>query len=346
MIKYKTMRNSALIRKLVQNLLSGLSDRQKDVLTGRYGLDGNAVLTLAEIGEKYGITRERVRQIESLALGAVKQNLESGEVKKVVDSAAAIVKKFGGVRKDELLLTDLECSGEEMPHLTFLLEASNKCRLCKEDKDFSSYWHINSESKNRAAEFIKRLQNYLKDKKTEIIEHKNFDKLFAQAIKPHNLQDAVAMNFVSISKKFGHNTFGDFGLTEWPEIVPQNAKDWAYLVLKKNQKPLHFSDISGEIRKHRKDAQTNTQTVHNELIKDDRFVLVGRGTYGLREFGILPGVAKDVIKHFLKKQGPLKSKEVVQFVLQERAFKENTILLNLQDKKHFKRLDDGRYTLV
>lgn len=340
------MKNSALIRKLVQNLLSGLSDRQKDVLTGRYGLDGRPVLTLAEIGQKYGITRERVRQIESLALADVRQNLERGEAKKFADFAISVIKKFGGVRKEELLLTDLECSNEEMPQLTFLLEASDKCRLCKEDRDFSSYWHIDSKNKNQAADFIKRLQNHLKDKKTEVIERKNFNKLFAEITKPHNLQDTVAMNFVSISKKFGHNSFGDFGLTDWPEIIPQNAKDWAYLVLKKTQKPLHFSEISEEIRKHRKNARTNTQTVHNELIKDDRFVLVGRGTYGLKEFGILPGVAKDVIKHFLKQQGPLKSKEIVQCVLQKRTFKENTILLNLQDKKHFKRLDDGRYTLV
>lgn len=340
------MKNSTLVRKFVRNLLDGLSDRQKAVLIGRYGLDGEAVLTLAKIGERYNITRERVRQIESLALANIRPDLGRGEVKKFVDSAIETIKKIGGVRQEGLLLSDLDCANEDAPHLTFLLEASNKCRLYKEDKNLSSYWHLDSGRKNQALNFIKRLQNYLKDKKTEVVEHKSFDKLFAQVIKPHNLQDTVAMNFVSISKKFGHNSFGDFGLTEWPEISPQNAKDWSYLVLKKSQKPLHFSEISKEISKYRKDRVTNTQTVHNELIKDDRFVLVGRGTYGLQEFGILPGVAKDVIKHFLKKHGPLRSKDLVQFVLQERTFKENTLLLNLQNKRHFKRLDDGRYTLA
>ncbi len=74
-------------------------------------------------------------------------------------------------------------------------------------------------------------------------------------------------------------------------------------------------------------------------------MLVGRGTYGLREFGILPGTAREVIGHFLKKHGPMKSNEVVQMVLQERTFKENTLLLNLQNRKHFQRMDDGRYTV-
>jgi len=85
--------------------------------------------------------------------------------------------------------------------------------------------------------------------------------------------------------------------------------------------------------------------VHNEIIKDDRFVLVGRGIYGLQEFGILPGTAREVIAHFIKREGPLSSTEVVKFVLQKRFFKEGTILINLQNRSFFKRLEDGRYTL-
>jgi len=86
--------------------------------------------------------------------------------------------------------------------------------------------------------------------------------------------------------------------------------------------------------------------VHNELIKDDRFVLVGRGTYGLREFGILPGTAREVITHFLQNQYALASRDLVKLVLQQRQFKENTLLLNLQNRKYFKRLPDGKYTIL
>jgi len=87
-------------------------------------------------------------------------------------------------------------------------------------------------------------------------------------------------------------------------------------------------------------------TTHNELIKDDRFVLVGRGIYALREWGYTPGMVKDVIKDIIEKHGPLTKEEVVEKVKRERHVKDSTIKVNLQDSKLFKRLDDGRFTLV
>jgi hypothetical protein len=116
-------------------------------------------------------------------------------------------------------------------------------------------------------------------------------------------------------------------------------------VTKREGKPLHFTELVTHINRYRKSKITNVQTVHNELIKDNRLVLVGRGTYGLKEFGILPGTAREVIQHFIQKHGPLPAKEVVKLVLAERMFKEGTLLINLQNKDFFKRLGDGRYGL-
>lgn len=151
-------------------------------------------------------------------------------------------------------------------------------------------------------------------------------------------------NYVSISKKFDKNVFGDFGLKEWPEIEPKVIRDKSYLVLKKKQQPLHFSKIANEIGEMGIDENpAHVQTVHNELIKDNRFVLVGRGIYGLKEHGYEGGTVKEVIEKILDNQGPLHSEEVVKLVNQKKILKENTILLNLQNKDNFKRLDDGRY---
>ena len=144
------------------------------------------------------------------------------------------------------------------------------------------------------------------------------------------------------------NQYGETGLSSWSEINPKTARDWAYLVLKKGQKPLHFTEITEHInavRAHRLNKKTNYQTVHNELIKDERFVLVGRGVYGLEEFGIMAGTAREVMGNILNDHGPLKPKALIQLVLERRMFKENTLLLNLQNRKHFKRLDDGRYVV-
>jgi hypothetical protein len=92
--------------------------------------------------------------------------------------------------------------------------------------------------------------------------------------------------------------------------------------------------------------KTNFQTVHNELIKDARFVLVGRGVYALKEWGYEPGTVKDVISQVLKKaKQPLSQDEVLKRVLSQRLVKESTILLNLGNKKCFLKSENGRYSV-
>jgi len=134
------------------------------------------------------------------------------------------------------------------------------------------------------------------------------------------------------------------GLRDWPEICPMTVRDKIYLVLKKYGKPLHFEDIAHHINKVGFDRQPAlAPTVHNELIKDDRFVLVGRGLYGLREFGYEPGTAREVIAKVLKSEGPLTPPQLVAQVNKQRFFKPNTVLINLQNRAFFERTPDGKY---
>jgi hypothetical protein len=166
-------------------------------------------------------------------------------------------------------------------------------------------------------------------------------------IKLHKLEKEVANHYLAISKKFGKNIYGDFGLTDWEEVSPKVSRDWIYLILKKASRPLHFGEIATEIRRIRPSKKTNTQTIHNELIKDKRFLLVGRGIYGLRESDQLPaGTIRDILIHILKTEGPMKPKELITKVLKNRIFKETTILFNLQNKKYFERMPSGEYSVA
>lgn len=330
-----------------------MSDRQKEIINKRYGLMAPEILTLEELGKKYGITRERVRQIEAVALNQIRKAGQNNPVfNKLIELVVNYLKKFGGLRREDLLLVDfkyLAKNSESIDFLTnqlrFLFEASDKINYSALNDNFHAYWYLTEENRNQAFAFVKNLKSTLKNKKEEILDHKKFDELFNRVIKPHRLQDSIAMNYASISKDFAVNYYGDFGLSKWREIVPKTARDWAYLVLKKENKPLHFTDLAKYIAQIRKNKKTNPATVHNELIKDERFVLVGRGIYGLKDFGIIAGTAKEVMRHFLKKYGPLKPKELFRLVLAKRTFKPNTLLINLQNKKNFKRLLDGRYTI-
>ena len=133
----------------------------------------------------------------------------------------------------------------------------------------------------------------------------------------------------------------------WPTVNPKNIRDKIYVILSENGKPLHFSDIAGSIKDSdfkRKDV--TTQAIHNELIKDKRFVLIGRGIYALKEWGYSQGTVADVIASVLKKEGgPLHRDEIVKRVLKSRQVKETTILLNLQGKPQFKRVAKATYEL-
>lgn len=342
------------VSKLVANLLSGLDKRQREVLEGRYGLkDGNA-RTLAEIGEAHNITRERVRQIESGATQQLRGLSQKGDFGQFVKTVKDHLKNIGGVRRESLLFADLKMMVAD-PNTAnfgnkahFLMEVSGEFKFVPDDSDLHSYWALSAEDNKKALSFVAKLEKLMEGKKDEMVTHGNIDKAIGETADSHNLKDLIALNYIAISKNFHVNNFGDFGLSHWPEVNPRTVRDWAHLVLKKHKQPLHFEEIAEMINKVRKDSgkQAHPQTVHNELIKDTRFVLVGRGMYGLQEFGLMPGTAREVMARILKQRGPLTPKELLNLVLKERMLKKNTVMINLQNRKHFKRMEDGRYTTL
>jgi len=105
---------------------------------------------------------------------------------------------------------------------------------------------------------------------------------------------------------------------------------------------MHFTEVAKAIAKYF-DKRAHTATTHNELIKDKRFVLVGRGLYALTEWGYSAGIVREVITEILKKHGPLTKEEIIERVLRERYVKPNTIVVNLQNPAYFKRTPEGKF---
>ena len=111
---------------------------------------------------------------------------------------------------------------------------------------------------------------------------------------------------------------------------------------------MHFSEIAKEIKESSfKRKNVTVQAIHNELIKDPRFVLIGRGIYALSSWGYKKGTISEIIVSILEKSSdPMTREEIVKQVLKVRKVKETTILLNLQNKKLFKKIDRNSYTLL
>lgn len=329
------------IDQFINQLFEGFTPKQRKVLAGRFGLKNGKRSTLQEIGDELGITRERVRQIEEQTIGKIRTTVRE-DAKELVNLAVKHLEAEDGVRRDEEFIKEIKKAISDThtkyidQKLHFIFVTAGAPLFRKEDDNFHAYWYVSEASKKGFLDFTKQITQFFKNgDKNQILREKSYLALTKQLSSTH---------FLTIPKHFGVNVFGDMGLREWPEIEPKTIRDKAYLVLKKHGQPLHFENVAKFINEYGLDKKkAHMQTVHNELIKDTRFVLVGRGMYGLKEHGFEPGTVRDVIVNLLKKHGSLSSNEVVTLVNKQRFLKENTILLSLQNRKHFKRLDDGKY---
>jgi hypothetical protein len=341
-----------MIQKLFDTIIARLPKRQKEIVAQRFGVFGAKQKTLAKLGEKYGITRERVRQIESVAIKTIAQAAHREPVLvSASEKSCAYLAEHGGTRRNDVLLKELGAiiNDRFVPpeYIELLFAVFKKPSFLVENKELRGLWYLDAESLKRNREVVKKFAKFLRGKKEELVERGEFHKIFSQATRMHRIKDHVALNYLANAKQFAVNPFGDFGLSAWPEIVPKTIRDKSYLILKKKKAPMHFREIARAIADIGFDAKgAHPQTVHNELIKDRRFVLVGRGLYSLREFGIIPGTTREILRHILKKHGPLPLDTVVQLVGQQRILKHNTILLNLQNKKYFKRNTQGMYHIA
>lgn len=331
----------------VKALLKSLPPRAQEVIVKRYGLGKSPEkMTLEAIGKTYGITRERVRQIENYAIANIQKSKEYGEQSVAFRELETAMSDMGGIIAEEDLLDSFSKDLSTQNHIYFLLVLGRTFKWQKEDEHFKHRWHVDDATSKKVEEALKKLYKNLKD--DDIIPESEMIDTFLNHIEGLNDQyrnNEILKRWLSISKKVGKNPLGEWGVSHSPNIKAKGMRDYAFLVIRKHGSPIHFREVAKQIEKlfNRK---AHVATTHNELIKDPRFVLVGRGLYALSEWGYISGVVKDVIKKVLEKHGPLTKREVIEKVLKERYVKENTILVNLQNPKYFKKDKDGRYSVV
>jgi hypothetical protein len=334
-------------KQVTKRLLSVLSPRACDVIVKRYGLGDRAKrMTLEAIGEQYDITRERVRQIENYALGAIRKSEAYAKESAVFEELKEEMLFFGAIVSEEQFLDHLSKDASTRNHFHFLLVVGEAFEKRKEDDHFSHRWHVDSDVAETIEVALKKLYEGLSDE--ELVAEGEIIATFLGHIKDlseHYQTEEMIKRWLSISKKIGSNPLGEWGLASSPSITPKGIRDYAYLTIRHHGSPLHFTEVAKRIAELF-DKKAHIATTHNELIKDPRFVLVGRGLYALSEWGYVEGVVRDVIKKVLKEHGALTREEIVDKVLKERYVKPNTILVNLQDDEHFERNTDGTYMLA
>lgn len=332
---------------IVKKLLMALPERSRTVLEARFGLGANTQrVTLEAIGKRYGITRERVRQIENHALAQLKKSPAFTQAHEAFEELERIIDSLGGIVCEDDLLDFMTKDKSMQNHIYFLLVLGDPFKYRKEDDEVNRCWYVDPELANKVEGALKNLYEGLADEDL-IPEGEMIDRFLKelQTINDKHRNDEVLRRWLSISKGLGKNPLGEWGPAKSPNVKTKGVRDYAYLAVKKHGSPLHFREVASLIEKMFNRA-AHIATTHNELIKDGRFVLVGRGMYALREWGYTQGVVRDVIREVLRKNGPQTRDQITEKVLKERHVKPGTIVVNLQNQKYFKRGKDGKFSLV
>ncbi|MDB5178450.1 MAG: hypothetical protein JWN01_393 [Patescibacteria group bacterium] len=327
-------------KQAVEQILKELRrDRDRQIIARRFGFGLSRRQTLEKIGNDFDITRERVRQIEKAAIAKMRAN-ESAEIARANELLRNIVADQGGIALTTEITAILGAAANDVAYVVFLALLAPSVDLIDEDDHLRQAVSLapiysRSQTTQLLTEIIKTITDYAKPI--------TLAKLKAKL--PSELDATTLEQLMRASKHLAHFD-GKWGLVTWPEVNPKSIRDKTYLVLSRHGRPLHFSEIAGHVRNLGASKRDVTiQAVHNELIKDLRFILIGRGIYALAEWGYTPGTVAEIIASVLREEQPLHKDEIVRRVLMKRQVKTTTIILNLQEKEQFQRTAKATYKL-
>lgn len=295
--------------------------------------------TLEKIGSNFGITRERVRQIEKAAITKLKHS-GTAELETANGILSQIVASNGGIAPITDVVEALDANPSDTPYIVFLALIAPQIELVDDSDNLQAALSLLPVyPEDQLVALARESATTLK----QIGRPVTVTQLHAEL--PSELDPATLEQLNRINKHLAYFD-GKWGLATWPAVNPRSIRDKTYLVLSRHGRPLHFSEIATHIKGLDNNKRDVTiQAVHNELIKDPRFILIGRGIYALAEWGYTPGTVADIIAEVLRGEQPLHKDEIVKRVLQKRQVKTTTIILNLQEKDQFVRTAKATYKL-
>lgn len=333
-------------KSIIEKTIADLKEKEQKVISGRFGV-GEDRKTLSAIGKELHLSRERIRQIERESLKKLaKKIVETNS--EYISNIIEVFNKIGKITNNQDIaskfLEQRFHSKDELNSLILIFHLLPQIKKIEKTKELETGWILSSLSKDDVVsvvnDWVKHLEKHKKPATIDVL------------VKAHPNHTKYEVTFLSelpsISKKLVKTEAGYVGLSSWPEVNPRNVRDKIYYILKKENQPLHFDAIAKKINERKfNNKKIVRATVHNELIADNRFVLVGRGIYALKEWGYNEGTVKDVISEVIRENGKsMDADEIINAVLKKRFVKKNTILINLQTKKDFKKVGGNKYALV
>ncbi|PJB09679.1 MAG: hypothetical protein CO120_08815 [Gammaproteobacteria bacterium CG_4_9_14_3_um_filter_38_9] len=339
------------LSEVVEEMFMVLTQKEKDVIVQRFSLDNKPKRTLESIGQSFSVTRERIRQIEKIALGKLRRTVQTTRLNLINETADHVLKESGGVMVEtKLIALILNTIGSKENLDANIIRLALNINLHVEEAEktniYEPFWRFKDINLSTVTSIAEAGVKVLK-KKNDLLPESKLVVQMRQFLgeKVESYSDPMLAACLEVDKRIKVTPEG-FGLMSWRHINPRSIRDKAYIVLKRAKAPLHFVEIANRISESGFDKKVvTTQAVHNELIRYDQFVLVGRGLYALKEFGYEKGTVADIIEGLLAKKSPMTKQEIIEGVLAQRHVKKGTISLNLQKNSQFVRVGRAVYTL-
>ena len=354
------------MKSLIEDLLrNNLKEREVLIIKKRFGLEEDEEpYSLEAIGKNLGITRERVRQIQNNALQKIKKAInDNPKIKDFIKEVKSLLEPLG-VREErnfyKLLIEKKIVREREINYLKFIFINHQEIHYHPEDKDLNSFYAKSEDWAFFFRHLLKKIAIYFLENNKEIFEENKIFEIIAKELKAHladlELQDYYEI--LRILKPVYKNPFGKWGFITNHFVVPSSLKEKILTILKIEGKPLHFteiynkisqvSEISDEFVHPAWKKKYSLDSIKNELIRHPEFVLVGRGIYGLKEWGFKEGTAFELLKEFLASKKEVDFKELIEFFKNQRFIKLTTLNIYLYRllKSRFIKFEEGKIKVV
>lgn len=344
-------------------------DRSLKILIARFGLGGSEIYTLQDVGNAYGITRERTRQIQDKALQRLHsilfgaKSLASYVIPlRLVNEALAVKQELSHLDKKLLseyeiinffcLRYEVKLASKDLNSLRFLLTILGYTPLATRfpSVELAPSWQIGEQlDSDNIVEAAKAILGVLKNEVCSV-------PLFELQIKINRKRKSkFSLDCVHYALKLLNH---DIELAAKDEYQLKFAKlsskaDQVYRVLKTANKPMHYRDFAKEINHllvtSGEKPNANLRSIISQLATDKRFKNIGNsGIWGLDEWEDIVGssVIELMEEFFHLKKRPATSSEIYEYVAAKRSIaSKNSIYTYLAMKEQFIRVSETEYAL-
>ncbi|UFX83047.1 HTH domain-containing protein [Candidatus Absconditicoccus praedator] len=340
----------------IKDILQYCKPKEQLVLLRKYGLYDGKETPLQRIGNDYGLTRERVRQIESQGLMRFRRLIIGNErYLKVIEEAKKILDMNGGFLEESDLISKIINKGLfkfSTEELKLILVSDFDIYHLKRNRFIDNSFYIEPVFEDLLTEIAQYSISYF-EKAGESEDMYDFiDKLKSKFSEKYDDVSYLSNNvfYVNFFKSVSQISVfdGKIGHSSFTEVNPKTIRQKIVYILRRVNKPLHYQELSTKIMEWFNGKPVKVSTVHNELVKNSSmFVNMGLGIYGLKEWGYEGGTVKDILERVMGKANrPMTIKEITKEVLKEKMISPNTIILTLQKyQDKFERVDKGTYVL-